>query len=166
MLQYIKRLTSDTYPAVFPGDEEGDKPDRLAFEAALACLHVLGARSRAGLPNKIAAHVSAFTDTRNSWTTQEAQGFATSIIDGRVTEDGLNEFVVEGILKGWIRPVFSKSTTRVTASGRPAHFPMSDDRSNRGLEPPAWKADGSRLIPAFRWAVGASDVGCDLPTLK
>lgn len=129
--------------------------------------------------------VISFTDLSDPWTTPDAHELATSLLErqlsGRRSGSNSNsssssssnddlpqqEFLVEYILKTYLRPLFSKSRPKtVTASGRKAEFPDEHD-PHRGLSDETrdvkpWKYVDHRVITVFSWTVQNSDASTSL----
>lgn len=107
--------------------------------------------------------VVAFTDSRDSWTTEISNEIAWHIV--RESEDVAQraEFLVDFILKDFIRPLFIKSKPdTITATGRkampssapPKRFEAATlDRSNK-----PWKYDTVYAVTVIRWVVETSSV--------
>ncbi len=74
------------------------------------------------------------------------------------------ELVVERILKGYLRPLFSASRPpTITASGRKAAFAEHGGGAARGFgledrQSKPWKFHDLRAVSVFTWALCASDV--------
>jgi hypothetical protein len=103
--------------------------------------------------------ITAYTDSRDSWTTEHAALQASHLLDTSLPERRTRDFIVGSILKDYLRPLFSKSTSKVTASGRPSQFRNQEQVQRDGLEPPSWKKQGPMAIAILRWAVKTSKVG-------
>ena len=132
----------------------------------LSVLHALTKHGDAKLSDEALLTVVAFTHAGDPFGSNEGTAaMADDIIELQFCRPDLDfeVFVVETILKGYLRPLFSKSKpASVTASGRKAEFPEEAD-VHRGLEqetPQAkpWKFSDLRAIPAFQWAVSVAFV--------
>ncbi|CAI6087688.1 unnamed protein product [Clonostachys chloroleuca] len=143
-------------------DDAGSKNSAQINEATLACLYILTSTWKITLSVDSLIQIAAFTNPSDPWVTDEASSLATAILSpeniASATAADVSTFITRSILQDYLRPIFSKATTRVTSSGRPTQFPDPDPSSHRqGVEPPAWKKHGFRIIPIFRWAVNAAD---------
>ncbi|CAG9977838.1 unnamed protein product [Clonostachys byssicola] len=144
------------------GNDAGSKGSAQVNEATLACLCILTTVWKTALSVDSLIQIAAFTNPSDPWVTDEASSFATAILSpeniASATDADVPTFITRSILQDYLRPIFSKATTRVTSSGRPTQFPDPSPNSHRqGVEPPAWKKHGFRIIPIFRWAVNAAD---------
>lgn len=107
--------------------------------------------------------VIAFTNPTDPWATQEVCDLAEELVADQLLRQDLSA-LHEDILKGYLRPLFSKSRPKaVTASGRKAEFPEEDD-PHRGLtdetkEVKPWKYADHRAITVFEWVVSTATVG-------
>ncbi|KAF3767499.1 hypothetical protein M406DRAFT_252813, partial [Cryphonectria parasitica EP155] len=97
------------------------------------------------------------------WTDQETSRLSQEVVQLQLSSHvQKDDFIVETILKGYLRPMFSRSRPRtVTASGRKAEFPDEND-PHRGLtdetkEVKPWKYADHRSIAVFEWAVQGAD---------
>lgn len=131
----------------------------LVAEAGIACLHLLSLTWSYSLDDSTLLKVVAFTDPRDSWTTVKAAGVASGLLQTQLSAVRKTEFIVGPILQTFLKPLFAKSSSRVTASGRPAHYQAT---AERGRHPPAassWKGHAPWAVSTLRWAVDASEVG-------
>ncbi|CAH0025548.1 unnamed protein product [Clonostachys rhizophaga] len=138
-------------------DDAGSKDLAQINEATLACLYILTSSWKIPLSVDSLIQIAAFTNPSDPWVTDEASSFATAILSPEYVASSnaadVSTFITRSILQDYLRPIFSKATTRVTSSGRPTQFPDPDPSPHRqGVEPPAWKKHGFRIIPIFRWA--------------
>lgn len=65
------------------------------------------------------------------------------------------------VLQQYLKPLFSKPSTKITQSGRPSLYetPPGGFRGNfKQLQQPAWKQAGPQIVTCFEWAVWTSDV--------
>ena len=85
-----------------------------------------------------------------------------------LVSDG-GKFIVERVLQGYLRPLFSRSKpASITSSGRKAEYRSDDDakansRGQTGLaeddaETKPWKFGDLRAVPVVNWVVGNADV--------
>lgn len=69
------------------------------------------------------------------------------------------DFIITGVLERYLRPIFSKSTSAVTAEGRPALFRESlPPDGGFHAQRASWKDAGPHIVAVFDWAVEASEV--------
>ncbi|KAI1098162.1 hypothetical protein F4804DRAFT_136679 [Jackrogersella minutella] len=109
-------------------------------------------------------NLAAFTDTRDPWAEPRASDGLQDILSAQTQTLGdaqLRTFIVEDILTGFIRPLFSKSRpAAVTASGRKAEFvePSRYDTADRDSpETKPWKYARRYAVTVFGWAVLHAD---------
>lgn len=137
----------------------------LVAEAGLACLQLLSTSWSCRLDDVALLSVVHYTDPEDSWTTGEAASLASRVLDRHLPGTKVADFIAGPLLQTYLRPIFSKSSARVTAAGRPSHFLEPTDRSRPQLEPPSWKRSGLHVVSDFKWAVQASDVRLATPTI-
>ncbi|KAI1413763.1 hypothetical protein F5Y13DRAFT_198127 [Hypoxylon sp. FL1857] len=106
----------------------------------------------------------AFTDATDPWTTADSSALARNLLEAQLQglgESQARSFIVEEILTGFLRPLFSKSRpATVTASGRKAEYVEpsryeSIDRESPETKP--WKYTHRYAITVFAWAVQHAD---------
>lgn len=114
----------------------------------------------------------AFTRPTDIWNSMLAHEIATEILN-RHSQDALSEvFIINYVLKGFIRPLFSKSRPdTITTQGRKApnenvvnqRFKQSSD-----LDPATkpWKYRDIHAATVFSWAVGVADVSRHVVEVK
>ncbi|KAG9257559.1 uncharacterized protein F5Z01DRAFT_671154 [Emericellopsis atlantica] len=149
-----KSVTTGLGGTAIAEDVEGQA---LTAEAALACLVELQTKWQVEMDDESLRQVLAYTDAGDGWTTEEAAAMAGQLVDAALPEHKVPSFIVESILQQHLRPLFSQSTTKVTASGRPVLFEQGEPRAYRGLETPSWKRGGLQIMSLFRWAVQHAD---------
>jgi len=92
------------------------------------------------------------------WASSETTAAAEKTLSQQMQHHDRREFIVETILKGYIRPLFSKSRpTGITESGRKAAY-AADGSAFQGLESETpemkpWKYIDLRAITVFGWAL-------------
>ena len=130
----------------------------LISEAVLACLRILvsGWACRLEDPNLLI--VVSYTNKDDAWTTERSSSFASELLSIQLARGQKEAFIVDRLLQSHLRNIFSKSSVRVTASGRPSHFQDSVEQPDRKFDPPAWKQAGPGVLTCFQWVVNASDV--------
>ncbi|KAK1254480.1 hypothetical protein MKX08_008475 [Trichoderma sp. CBMAI-0020] len=66
--------------------------------------------------------VVTYTDENDAWTTEESSQLAARLLKSNLADDKLDTFITQRLLQDTLRPLFSKSSTRLTASGRPSQI--------------------------------------------
>ncbi|OTA63163.1 hypothetical protein K449DRAFT_37715 [Hypoxylon sp. EC38] len=108
--------------------------------------------------------LTAFTDEADPWATAESSALARNLIGAQLQVPGESQarsFIVEEILTGFLRPLFSKSRpAAITASGRKAEYVEpsryeSIDRETPETKP--WKYTHRYAVTVFAWAVQHAD---------
>ncbi|KAI0148257.1 hypothetical protein F4776DRAFT_660429 [Hypoxylon sp. NC0597] len=109
--------------------------------------------------------LTAFTDAADPWGTAESSALARNLLEAQLLqtlgESQTRSFIVEEILTGFLRPLFSKSRpAAITASGRKAEYVEpsryeSIDRETPETKP--WKYTHRYAVTVFAWAVRYSD---------
>lgn len=113
---------------------------------------------------QILVSLAAFSDGSEPWATDDTAALAKLILDEQLSEADKESFMVETILKGYLRSLFSKSRPgAITESGRKAAYRDLDLERERGLPDDSgktkpWKYEDLRAIPAFSWAIRHADV--------
>lgn len=99
------------------------------------------------------------------WSNRETSRVARRVLELQLnTRSSSDELLVEAILKGYLRPLFSKSGPKtVTASGRKAEYADDEEDPHRGLrdeskEIKPWKYADHRALAVFQWAVETAQV--------
>ncbi|KAH6989424.1 hypothetical protein BKA56DRAFT_611684 [Ilyonectria sp. MPI-CAGE-AT-0026] len=129
----------------------------LVAEAGIACLHLLSLTWSYSLDDSTLLKVVAFTDPRDSWTTIKAAGVASGLLQTQLSTVRKTEFIVGPILQTFLKPLFAKSSSRVTASGRPAHYQETAERGRQPAAASSWKGHAPWAVSTLRWAVDASE---------
>ena len=126
-------------------------------EAGLACLDLLSS-SPYRMDESTLLTVVAYTDESDSWTTPKSAEAATSILDAQLEGLKQDEFITKAVLQGYLRPLFTKSSTRVTESGRPSYYDVPAERNRPLSQTPLWKQKDHWAVATLGWAVKASEV--------
>ncbi|OTB14123.1 hypothetical protein K445DRAFT_23904 [Daldinia sp. EC12] len=115
------------------------------------------------LPRPVLLRITAFTNLSDPWTTAESSALSQALLSTHL-DDGDSQarsFIVEDILTGFLRPLFSKSRpATITASGRKAEFvePSRYDGAVReSSETKPWKYVHRYAVAVFEWAVQHAD---------
>ncbi|ROW07998.1 hypothetical protein VPNG_06114 [Cytospora leucostoma] len=141
--------------------EQVAQHSRAIAPLGLEVLQVLSEEFSAKFSEDTICTVLSFTDLTDPWTTQEAFDLANAVIAEQVLRYRDRAVLNEDILKGYLRPLFSKARPKtVTASGRKAAFPEEDD-PHRGLtdetkDVKPWKYADHRAITVFEWVVSTA----------
>lgn len=105
----------------------------------------------------------AYTNVDDPWTSKDLQEKVGELINRHQEQTRTPDFIVDYILTGFIRPLFSSSRVPViTSQGRKAisassislHQANSLDSSSK-----VWKSHDVHAVAVFEWAVGHMDVG-------
>ncbi|KAF7545837.1 hypothetical protein G7Z17_g8870 [Cylindrodendrum hubeiense] len=129
----------------------------LVAEAGIACLHLISVTWSYNLDDSTLLKLVAFTDLRDPWVTNKAVKVASGLLREQLTASTMAGFIIGPVLQTFLKPLFAKSSSRVTASGRPAHY---QETAEKGRQPPktsSWKALAPWAISTLRWAVDASE---------
>ncbi|KAI9163740.1 Nucleotidyltransferase lcsQ [Paramyrothecium foliicola] len=144
-------------------EEVQPETQSLTAEVALACLCIILADQPASaqfcLSDAALLSIITYANATDAWATRKAASLATQLLDSQLLGDKLTQFIVGPLLRDYFRPLFSKSSARVTSSGRPSYYAEATHDSPPGIETPSWKngGDGSIVLSRFRWAVMSSD---------
>lgn len=125
-------------------------------EAALAALYAIDA-GPGGISDALLRSVIPYTEASQPWTTAAAAATAERLLDKYRPGAEKQEFVIGGVLQSYLRPVFSKSTSAVTAQGRPVLFREPQPDAGFHAQKAAWKEVGPHIVTIFDWAVDASE---------
>lgn len=134
--------------------------------AGLQALQQIQQHTSAGaLANRqVLISLAAFAEGGDSWAREETAALAKVILDQELADSDRESFIVETVLKGYLRALFSKSVpVTITGSGRKAEYRDHDLERERGLpdetgKTKPWKYEDLRAIPAFSWAINHADV--------
>ncbi|CVK93113.1 uncharacterized protein FMAN_12519 [Fusarium mangiferae] len=111
-----------------------EEHSELLTEAAVASLSILSSKYRIVLGQSTLIKLTAVTDPQDPWTTAQAATAASKLLFQHLEGESLNEFITNTILQEHLKPLFMKSSSRITASGRPSQYNMIDDRSRAVIE--------------------------------
>ncbi|KAH7171548.1 tRNA nucleotidyltransferase [Dactylonectria macrodidyma] len=139
-------------PTTSPGQETA----ALVTEAGIACLQLLSLTWSYSLDDATLLKVVAFTDCRDPWTTKKAASVASELLRTQLTATRAVEFVVGPVLQTFIKPLFAKPSSRITASGRPARYQTPPQRGQLPPKTSSWKDHAPWVVSTLRWAVDAS----------
>ncbi|KAL7958305.1 hypothetical protein V8C34DRAFT_314250 [Trichoderma compactum] len=101
------------------------------------------------------AYVVTYTDKDDAWTTAESSRLAARLVEISLADDKLDTFITQCLLHDTLRPLFSKSSTRLTASGRPLQIPQTpnDMQPMTSLDNISQEHKKLHAASGFRWAV-------------
>lgn len=106
----------------------------------------------------------AFTQLGDTWNSKPAYEISMDILDHQSRELVSGTFIVDYVLKGFIRPLFAKSTPRtVTSQGRKAPDETLGNRIAEVASSPdaiskPWKCKDIHAVTVFEWVVTRADV--------
>ncbi|KAJ9155112.1 hypothetical protein NKR23_g2546 [Pleurostoma richardsiae] len=130
---------------------------------SLEILQLASSEWSANLSEQALLTIIAFSRRADGpWSTPGSAEIAKELLDEQLSRLNVHDFITEAVLKGYLRPLFSRSRpATVTASGRKAEFADEVD-PHRGLsqetkEVKPWKYLDLRTIPVFDWAVFTAD---------
>ncbi|KAJ6787317.1 hypothetical protein PWT90_09132 [Aphanocladium album] len=127
-----------------------------AAEAAVAALYSIEADAEK-MTSDVLLAVVPYTQASQPWTTQAAASVAERLLDRYLPADKEQEFIISDVLQSYLRPIFSKSTSSVTAEGRPALFREPPPEGGFHAQKAGWKEAGLHIVAIFEWAVQTSE---------
>lgn len=136
----------------------GSSSHALAAEAGIASLYLLSSSPHRYLDESILVKLVVFTDAQGLWTTPTAASVASTILDEQLTDEKLSQFIVGPVLQLSLRPMLAKSSSRITASGRPAQYASADDGSLQPGTSQTWQNQAPWVISMMQWAVSKAEV--------
>lgn len=100
-------------------------------------------------------YVVTYTDEGDAWTTAESSRLAARLLEISLADDKLDEFITQCLLHDTLRPLFSKSSTRLTASGRPLQIsqPPNGMQPMTSLDNISQEQEKLHAASCFKWAV-------------
>ncbi|KAF5644822.1 CCA tRNA nucleotidyltransferase mitochondrial [Fusarium sp. NRRL 52700] len=128
----------------------------LLTEAAVASLSTLCSKYCISLDEITLVKLTAVADPHDPWTTAQAAAAASKLLSGHLAGESLNEFITNAVLQKHLKPLFMKSSSRVTASGRPSQYDMIDDRSRPVIEVQSWRTQAPWAEATIQWTVNMS----------
>lgn len=129
-------------------------------EAALSCLDTLALQVPShSLSPQTLLRITAFSSLKDA-PSNTADAILSRALHSEEGQEKTTSFIIDTILQSYLRPLFSKATTKLTPAGRPSAYQdttsLPDTRLNQ--ETPTWKTECPRAVAVFRWAVANSDV--------
>ncbi|KAF4970868.1 hypothetical protein FZEAL_9961 [Fusarium zealandicum] len=125
----------------------------LLNEAGIACLSLLCSRYYLNLDGNTLLKIVSVTGTQDPWTTSITATVASDILNIQLPEDKLANFIVGPILQESLKPLFTRPSSRITASGRPSQYAPVQDRHQQLPEAQPWKHQAPWAVSALQWAV-------------
>ncbi|TQV93038.1 tRNA nucleotidyltransferase [Cordyceps javanica] len=127
-------------------------------EAALAALHTLADAGLESVSDDLSRSLIPFVDASQPWSTTAAASTAARLLDRYLAEaQKRQEFITRDLLQHYLRPIFSKSSSSITAQGRPALYREPPPEGSFHAQKAAWKEAGPYVVTVFDWAVEASE---------
>jgi hypothetical protein len=135
----------------------------LVVETALASLLTLVKSARLpepALSDAVLLQITTYTNASDPWTTENASATARLLLKTQLTGDKLSQFITGTLLRDYFRPLFIKSPSGLTSSGRPSHYKDATEGTSHNMQTPSWKTgEGEGVVMSrFEWAVESSDV--------
>ncbi|KAM0445835.1 hypothetical protein ACHAPV_006724 [Trichoderma viride] len=105
--------------------------------------------------------VVAYTGENDAWTTKESSQLAARLLKSNLAEDKLDTFITQRLLQDTLRPLFSKSSTRLTASGRPSQLAQqpTSTQARTSLDTVSQEREKHYAASSCKWAVLSCSVG-------
>ncbi|KAG9496959.1 hypothetical protein J7337_011748 [Fusarium musae] len=128
----------------------------LLTEAAVASLSILCSKYRITLDQITLVKLTAVTDPQDPWTTAQAAAAASKLLSKHLEGESLNDFITNAVLQKHLKPLFMKSSSRITASGRPSQYDVVDDRSRPVIEVQSWRTQAPWAEATIQWTVNMS----------
>ncbi|KAF5668594.1 tRNA nucleotidyltransferase [Fusarium denticulatum] len=128
----------------------------LLTEAAVASLSILCSKYRINLDQITLVKLTAVTDPQDPWTTAQAAAAASKLLSEHLKGESLNGFITKAVLQKHLKPLFMKSSSRITASGRPSQYDIVDDRSRPVIEVQSWRTQAPWAEATIQWTVNMS----------
>ena len=128
------------------------------MEASLACLSVLSSKYSFALDEDTRLKLIRVTDARDPWTTSISATTVTELLAQQLNDEGMTDLIVGPILQKTLKPLFTRHSSRITASGRPSQYSTAGDRSRMFEEVPTWKDEAPWAETAIQLAVDMSTV--------
>ncbi|KAF5979990.1 CCA tRNA nucleotidyltransferase mitochondrial [Fusarium coicis] len=128
----------------------------LLTETAVASLSILCSKYRITLDQITLVKLTAVTDPQDTWTTAEAAAAASKLLSEHLDGESLNEFITNAVLQKHLKPLFMKSSSRITASGRPSQYDVVDDQPRPVIEVQSWRTQAPWAEATIQWTVNMS----------
>ncbi|KAM0474896.1 hypothetical protein ACHAPX_007417 [Trichoderma viride] len=107
------------------------------------------------LDDVVLISVVTYTDENDAWTTKESSQLAARLLEANLVDDKLDTFITQRLLQDTIRPLFSKSSTRLTASGRPSQLAQqpTNIQARTSLDTVSQEREKLHAASSCKWAV-------------
>lgn len=107
------------------------------------------------LDDTVLVYVVTYTDEDDAWTTAESSRLAARVVEINLADDKLDTFITQCLLHDTLRPLFSKSSTKLTASGRPLQIsqPPNSMQPKTSLDNISQEQEKLHAAACFKWAV-------------
>ncbi|KAG8673428.1 hypothetical protein FPOAC2_06871 [Fusarium poae] len=128
----------------------------LITEATVAGIAIAFSTHSLALGDDLLIKLTAITDPQDPWTTDIAASTATRVLTEQISVQKLPKFIADDILQDTLKPLFAKSSSRITASGRPSQYAAVDDRSQVFSEVQSWRSQAPWAEATIHWTVNAS----------
>ncbi|KAM0238973.1 hypothetical protein ACHAP5_008479 [Fusarium lateritium] len=138
--------------------EEDKEGFGLVTEAAVASLSIMCSKHPLILDEQLLLKLTAVTDPEDSWTTAIGAKSASKLLADQLVTQKLTDFIVSSVLQDFLKPLFVRSSSRITPSGRPAQYTAINDRPPSFSEEQPWKSQATRVGATMQWAVCMSTV--------
>ncbi|PHH58941.1 hypothetical protein CDD81_4070 [Ophiocordyceps australis] len=127
--QAVPNLVSSLVPILSLANVTDFDGQALIAEAALACLELLSASPYCLLDDPTLLLIISYTNTNDAWTTSFSCLLAARLLESRLLDDNLAQFIVGPVLKSYIRPKLSHSRSTTMSSGTTSNDWMQSDPS-------------------------------------
>ncbi|KAF4952645.1 hypothetical protein FGADI_6535 [Fusarium gaditjirri] len=133
-----------------------EEHSELLTEAAVASLSILCSKYHIALDQTTLVKLTAVTDPQDPWTTAQAAAAASKLLSDQLEGESLTEFITNTVLQKHLKPLFMKSSSRITASGRPSQYAMINDGSRPVIEMQPWRTQAPWAEATIQWTVNMS----------
>jgi hypothetical protein len=116
------------------------------------------------LDDQVLLKLTAVTDPEDPWTTAIAAKSASKLLADQLAAQRLTDFIVTTVLQDFLKPLFVRSSSRITASGRPSQYAAINDRLPSFTEEQPWKSQVAWVEATMQWAVCMSTVSLSANT--
>ncbi|WXC47398.1 hypothetical protein QX201_007118 [Fusarium graminearum] len=134
----------------------GKKESDLIIEAAVAGIAIASSTHSLALDKDLLVKLTVVTDPKDPWTTSVAASVASQVLAQQISAERLPGFIASDILQNTLKPLFTKSSSRITASGRPSQYATVDDRSRAFSEVQSWRSKAPWAEATIQWAINTS----------
>ncbi|EKJ69349.1 hypothetical protein NXS19_007633 [Fusarium pseudograminearum] len=132
------------------------KESDLIIEAAVAGIAIASSTHSLVLDKDLLIKLTAVTDPNDPWTTGVAASVASRVLAQQISAERLPGFIANDILESTLKPLFTKHSSRITASGRPSQYATVDDRSRAFSEVQSWRSKVPWAEATIQWTINTS----------